>query len=504
MPAKSAQLNRSSYSRVFTIENRAGPAQVPEYQGRARAMGIAWPQGDVTPVRIPSSSRYDSFEIVDVIRGAQGLPSLSLEFRQLLAISEILKLVKRECPLDVQIHFGSCTDPSDFNGGWEDGRVTVLEAAHPTDYTTSELGALDSDQRASTLETVPFTALDMFEIGPINPEVQATAVVTDEVLDVVICDEVTCGACGLPSDGCQVVFALTGATTGSPGLPSELVYTSDGGANWASTNISTLGLAEVPDAMACVGINLVVISNDSDSLHYAPIADILTGTEVWTEVATGFVAAGSPLAIVSVDATHTWIVGDGGYVYFTGDPTSGVAVQTAGDVTTENLNAIHCLDELNLVAVGENNAVIFTTSGGKAWASVTGPNAGVVLNTVAVHRIKEWFIGDAGGQLWYTLDAGISWTEKGFPGSGGGAVRDIVFPNPTVGYMAHNLAGPAGRLLRSIDGGNSWFLTPERAGQVMPANDYIGSVAACADDINVVFAGGLGADGTDGFLVKMA
>lgn len=504
MPAKNATLNKTSFSRVFLIENGAGPAQVPEYEGLARMMGLDWPQGDVTPVRVPSPDAYDRFEIVDVIRGAQGLPSTTLEFRQLATISEILRKVRRECPMDIQLHVGTCKNPSDFNGGWEDGRVVVLEVAYPTGYSTGDLGALDSDQRATVLESVPFTSLDLYEIKPINPEEQATAEVTDEIVDVAICDAVSCGACGLPSDGCSVVFALAGPVAGSPGLPSELLYTEDGGANWSATNIATLGLAEAGSALACVGTNLVVVSNASNSLHYAPIADILDGTETWTEVTTGFVVSGEPNDIISLDPQHTWIVGDGGYVYFTADPTAGVTVQTAGSVTAQNLNEIHALDVDNLVAVGASNAVIVTTSGGDAWSSITGPNVGVALNTVAMHRLNEWFIGDAGGQLWYTTDGGTTWTEKTFTGSGAGAVRALAFPTPSVGYMAHNTAGPAGRILRTIDGGNSWYVLPEKSGVAMPANDYVGAIAACSEDPNIVFAGGLADDGSDGFLVKLS
>jgi len=45
---------------------------------------------------------------------------------------------------------------------------------------------------------------------------------------------------------------------------------------------------------------------------------------------------------------------------------------------------------------------------------------------------------------------------KGFPGSGSGVVYDICFASDAVGYLAHATTTPAGRILRTYDGGYSW------------------------------------------------
>lgn len=497
MPEK---LQRTPFSRVFTIENRAGPANVPVYEGLSRAMGISFPQGDVTPVYNPSESQYGKFDVVDKIRGARGLPTLPIQFRMERDLSEVLEKVNRECDWDIQIHFGDCQDPTDFN---EFNGILVLEAAASTSYDTSELGALDSSQDAVIEENVPFTGEFLYIVRPVNPEELAATEVTDEIIDIVICDAVTCGACGLPRDGCQRVFALTTGTAGSPGLAAELLFTSDGGATWGETDITTLGLGVAPSAMTCVGTNLVVVSNASDSLHYAPIVDILNGVEVWTEVTAGFVAAGSPNAIFSLSRTQTWIVGDGGYVYFSDDITVGVTVQTAGTVTAQDFNAIHGIGKNDLLAVGAANALVVTSNGGETWSLVVGPAVGVALNTVWMRSELEWFIGDAGGDLWYTRDGGTNWTQKAFAGDGAGQVRHITFATPTVGYMAHDTAAPLGRILRTVDGGYSWIVQPP-SGLTFPVNDQINKIAACRDNVNIAFGGGLGDNAADGFIVKLA
>ena len=89
---------------------------------------------------------------------------------------------------------------------------------------------------------------------------------------------------------------------------------------------------------------------------------------------------------------------------------------------------------------------------------------------------------------------------KGFAGAGSGQVQDIVFATPSVGFMAHS-TGTAGRVLRTIDGGFSWYVLPEGAGSI-PANESVNRLAVC-DDPNILYAAGVGS-GADGILLKAA
>lgn len=501
---RAVPLQRTPDSRVFTIEDGAGPQNAPRYQGLARAGAVDWPAGDSSPVFAPSRDQYRKFDIIDRIEGTQGLPTLPIEVEKQRILSEMLALRRKGCTVDLHVHIGACKNPTDFNQGYE--VAIVLEGGKITGYSLNDIGAFEPGQDAAVIETVPFTGLDYYEVVPLSPAEIAASEIVQEIVDVAICDSKTCGDCGLgSSDGCQKVFALTVTAGGSPGLAAELIYSEDGGGTIGQTNVSTLAGNEEPSALGCVGTNLVVVSEQSASIHYAAIADILDGDETWAEVSTGFVGGGEPRKIFSLGRTFTWIVGAGGYVYFSDDVTSGVTVQSAGSVTVQDLNAIHGADELNLVAVGDSNAVLVTSNGGSTWASVTGPDVGVNLNAVWVKSKDVWFVGTAGGKLWYTTDAGGSWTEKSFPGGGAGVVRDIAFSTANVGYMAHDTATPRGRILRTIDGGFSWQTIPESSTSVtMPANDRFNAVAACADDPNVVYGGGLADNATDGILVKAA
>jgi len=210
------------------------------------------------------------------------------------------------------------------------------------------------------------------------------------------------------------------------------------------------------------------------------------------------VAGNGPLAIWNLKPGYTWIVGENGYVYFLSAPANPVVVQDAGVATLSNLNDVHAYDENYVLAVGDANAVIHTTDG-QTWAAVVGPAALVNLTCCWMVNENIWWVGDAAGHLWYTLNAGGSWLEKLFPGSGAGAVHDIEFVSRQVGYLAHATAAPLGRVLRTIDGGYSWYVLPEGIG-VMPDNDRFNDLATCGD-VNIVAAGGLAGNGTDGILV---
>ena len=145
--------------------------------------------------------------------------------------------------------------------------------------------------------------------------------------------------------------------------------------------------------------------------------------------------------------------------------------------------------------------MIYTT-GRDIWVETTirPVGVGVELTCVAMKDENIWFVGTDGGEVYYTLDQGATWTLKGFPGSGAGVVRDIDFPSDTIGWLAHSDATPTGRILRSLSGGESWDQVPEGAAPI-PASDYYGALYGCRDNPNFMAAVGLGDDGADGIIV---
>lgn len=485
-------------TRVFLIEGRARPDHAPTYEYNLRMMGVSQDFGDVTRIEEPDPYEYGSFVEVGQTRGQTARPSTSLEGRLAMDLaSTMLRLARKKCAIDIQLHVGQCTDPSAFNTFQ---KALVFEQAFLTNYNTDDLGALQSGDQNPVNETVDISAKDFYEVLPISFGSKAGSIVTNEVVDVTICDTPSCGDCTEESDGCERVYAISLQAGGSPSTPADVIFSIDKGSTWYAHDIDTLLATEDPSAIGCFGSYLVVVSNDTNSIHYVlkSVIDSLSDPS-WSEMATGFVTGGEPNDI-SVIGSTAFICGDSGYVYKSTDITSSVTAIESGTLTSSVLNAIAALSEEFVVAVGNDGIVMYTSNGSTFALSTTLPaGVGVNLNRVAVKSETEWWVGTSTGYVYYTLDGGTTWHTQDFPGSGAGVVYDIQFATASVVYLAHTTAAGAGRILRSYNGGQSWQIVPEETGQSMPANDRIEALAVC-NDPNFVVGVGLADNGTDGFI----
>lgn len=489
---------KNAYSRVFLIKRRARGDRAPSFQSCLIAGSVEQAFGDIERIECPDPEEYGSFIEVGTIRGAEERPTTSLTGRYASDIaSELLQLAKIKCASDVQIHFGDCEDPSDFNNF---SKAIVLEEAFLTNVSTDELGSLDSGGQAAINESADLAAASWYEVLPLKFSERAGSVVTTELVDVVFADKVGCGECEDEGDGCEKIYATTVTAAGSPGTPADCVYSLDNGVTWYAEDVDGLSTNDA-DAIAVVGDYVAIFSNAAEALYYLLKSDLDgTGAEgTWTEVTTGFVASSGPNDAWSV-GTKAFIVGDGGYVYSTEDVTAGVTVLDAGVATASNLAAVHALSKTQAIAVGASGAVIYTYDG-LTWSAAPSSPGAIALGTCWMKSKKEWWVGGASGSLYYTTDAGISWTQKAFSGSGAGTVHDIAFATNSVAYLSHATATPAGRILRSYDGGYSWIVLPEGSGSI-PANDQVNALATCSNDPNIVIGVGLADDGSDGFVVK--
>lgn len=489
---------RTAYSRVFLIEGTAFPDHAPAYKSCLRLTALSRGYGDIERIECPDPFSYGQFIEVAQIKGASERPTSSLEGHYPLDItSDLLRLSKQGCPFDIQVHFGECTDPSNFEAA---DKVVIMESAYLSNYATEDLGALQSGDNAVINETGDVSSTDAYEAVPLGYAAKASSIVTLEVKDVVGCDSISCGECTQESNGCKKFYASTIAAGGSPGTPPDVVFTLDGGVTWYAHDIDALSTAQDGTAIECFGDNVVVISYQANGLAWVDKDDLNSYTDpTWALVTTGFVAAKAPRNLWSA-GNYLFIVGDGGYVYGTADPTAGVTVLDAGTATADILLAVHGLSDSFAVAVGMDGAII-KTEDGATWTALTRPvGVGVNLNTVWVLSEFVWFIGTSTGRLYYTTNGGTTWTEKSFTGSGTGSVLSLYFPKKSVGFMSHQTSGTKGRILSTWNGGNTWKLDPRNTG-TFPANDKLNALAGCVSDPNFVVGVGLADDAADGYIL---
>ena len=486
---------KTSQTRVFLIEGRARSDHRPSYESSLKLTGTSQSFGDVTKIEVPDPNNYDKFIEVDRIRGSEERVTTSLVGRYAAEIkSALLRIARAGCSNDVQLHMGNCTDPSDFNAF---NKSMILEDVIITGYNTEDLGALGSDERAKIDETAEISAKDMYEVLPLSFSLKAGDIITNEVIDVSIADFASCGDCGDESDGCYRIYALTSAAGGSAGTPSDVVFSLDKGVTWYAHDIDTLSTNDGV-AIDKIGDYIVVISADTDSLHYALQSEILpTYDETWTAVATGFVAAGSPRAMSSV-GRKAFIVGDQGYIYFTDEPTAGVEVLDAGTVTGNSLYAVHAIDEDNAMAGGDFGMVVYTKNR-TGWSTTsTGPSINKV-QAVWMQDENNWFVGDDAGGLYYTINSGGAWTAKALPGTTPSEIKSISFSTQSVGVISAVVSSKA-RVYRTLDGGYSWTISPQGSASI-PAADALNTVEACRSDPNFIVGGGLADDASDGVIM---
>jgi len=456
--------------------------------------------GDIERIECPDPDGYGLFDEIGFIQGAieRATSSLIGRYASDLA-SDLLEIAKRRCTADIQVHFGVCTDPRSFNTFT---KAVLFENVSLTSWSVDELGALSSDENSAINETVDLSIDEVIEVLPMAFVGRAADLLFNEAVDVVICDQQGCGdECEDESTGCEKIYVLVGGITGSPGTPPDIVYSTDKGATWAIDEVTSLLATEGANALACIGDYVVVVSNDSNSLEWKLRALINAGTAFnWTEVALGFVLTGEPNDIWSV-GTYAFIVGDGGYIYGCTDPTAGVTVLDAGVATTEDLLAVHALDDQFVVAVGENDAIVWAPDG-VTFAAATATGGGGDLQCIWIKGEREWYIGDDNGDIYYSLDQGTTWTLTAAVPGGATIIHDIQFASNSVAYACGNLSD-VGKIWRTYSSGNSWVTMPDGVG-ILPVALDLNALAACEFDENFVVTVGEGAVANDGIIITGA
>ena len=488
--------------RVWTIKWRAGPSREPLYHGQGMAGSPDWGQGDVTKIEQPSDTQYNQWDEIASFQASPDRPTLTLSVYEHSGRSDIMELIRIRCPFDIQVHMGLCEDPRDFDHGWQ--KVRVLEDASATGYSATDHGALEGGSQDKITEEMPTSARWIYDVLQMRYQSVAANEVGEEVIAVDVCDRITCGDCeGVdPSDGCLKVFAVTNSAGSSPGLLPQVIITTDqfGTNDIIERWVTTFTLGDNASDAACVGSNFVVITSDGEEIHYAPTADMIDEDETWTQVTTGIVAGAGPNAIWNYSPLFSFIAGLGGYIYLMKNPSDGLTVLDAASIVTDDLNDIEGWDAENVAAVGDAGAFVYSQDGTNFEAG-TAPVGPTDLYALAYRNKSEIWVGGDDGILYVTTDYGAHWTTKALPGAGT-QVDKILWLTESVGFVAVRTAAPLGIILRTINGGYTWYIVPEGANQAVPVADGFNDMAGCEKEANRLFIGGLGGDAADGILLK--
>lgn len=225
-------LIQSGNSRLWVFEGGASPATTPKYYSRIILNDLSKGEGDVTPVYEPSDESYDKFDEVDQIRGAEERATGSLTGYYNFKKSPLLRLSRLGCYLDLQILFGRCNDPRNYNSAWD--KIVVFEEALVTNHNLSSIATLTQDDRNQSEESADVSGVQYYEIVKLQYEtvtsVSGTGTVNDGIL--------VLGTEGCQSGDCNESVVVGGETIIISNGANAIFYSTDELTTSGSTSAS--------------------------------------------------------------------------------------------------------------------------------------------------------------------------------------------------------------------------------------------------------------------------
>src|SRR5262245_36619097 len=439
----SDQIITQKHKRNFIQLGGARPGNALAYAGQdgqyMAIQGVGLPEsGGIDPIWVPDPRRIGQYTLVARSITPPDLASATLVLKeQHGSIPKQLGVIG--CQFNMYEVTGRCKDLSDFLSGWND-YVLIYAGALVTDKDLGDRTGWDSDDAVE--DSLSLVLNNIYPIGALGFGEDAAAQVDREVIDIVYGTQVQCGDCGPPNDGTKWAYAITKSSgAGSPGLPSEVIYRTDGSANWIDTAITGIGATVDATAIDIVGDKLVVVVNAENAYYWATINQVTGVPGAFTKVTTGFVAGKAPNDLFVASPRAVYFVGNGGYIYKATDITAGVTAINAGSATTNDLLRIHgTQDGTVLLATGRASTTIVSTNSGATWGTTVSNVSGVALDVGAALVLDQqrFWVGTLNsGRLYYTLNGGQTWTEKSFSGAGSGNLYDVVAATDEVLYFSH-------------------------------------------------------------------
>lgn len=507
------EVMRTGYQRAWLQRGGPRPSNPIRYAGADGAYvevgDAAIPVRGITRDQVADPYQIGAYRTTGIIQTPPEFATNQVMFRNKRGVLPWLE-VGAQCEYNLYNTMGFCRNPADFSGGWETG-VTIFSKGLATTRNKQGLAKFVDDVVSMTQADTTWTG-GIYDIGPLSFGEEATAEVTREIVDVAYATAFECGRCGPGNDGTIWRYALQQDDGASTGIRASVIYTTDDGATYQSSQITTLAGNDTVVAMDIMGGYVVVLSDSGNAYHYAPIDDLLGTVGAWTAVTSGFVALNLPRDLWVASPNLAFIAADNGYIYQLSGVGQAVTVASAAGATTEDLRRINGSGE-TIVAVGANGAVVVSGTRGRTWGAAAG-SLGVADTVQAVEVLDPylWWVGTDAGQLFYTETGGASWAEYAFSGSGAGQVLDIVAATPEVLYFSHSTAAPDARIFASITGGAVFdlsTLTNQRRLVGLPTFDRANRLAVpttgqLASRAGHLLVGGLAGNGTDGILLHAA
>ncbi|MCF6269353.1 MAG: YCF48-related protein [Melioribacteraceae bacterium] len=239
---------------------------------------------------------------------------------------------------------------------------------------------------------------------------------------------------------------FTSATEGWLAGDSDLLKTTDGGANWGTANSGLSSAAfgyKIMHSIYFVSSSTGYIVGNNGK--FARTTNGNTSNPTWT-VST--IAGEENYYSVSFGTSSTgWVVGNGGVIQKTTN-SGGAWTAQVEPITTEKLNATFFVSSNTGWAVGENGIVVTTTDGGSSWSTVNLGTTNTLFDVYFPSADVGYICGDA--VFYYTKDGGTTWTSRTVINE----YYSTKFINDNIGWIVGSTG--FGTLFKTTNRGSSW------------------------------------------------
>lgn len=476
---------RNDLARAWIFEDGVYKCGVkPDYIPCLSVDSLTQDRGDITRVECPDPFQYGKFVEVGSVPGE--ISRLTTTFTGRMTRDELSlfrRLFNKGCSFDMQLHFGLCARPTDFN---QFDKVLVFEDVQVTSFSTDALVALQSGDRAEINETVDVSVGDFFELVQLQyVERGATQTATTAALiDGLISDSVSCGDdCDTASDGCQNIFAIDSS--------GEVVWSTNSAVTWTAATVTLDGAGLQPVAGLDELNGYLWAYNQNGEIVFTTPDDLRANAT--PRIVTGLNATGN-----DQDSSFSYglVVGDAGFIGYTTSPDAGFTILPTA-VTAANLSVVSIGKTgrgADFALAGGATGTLLASPDGLSWEVITTPAslAAATVTAVLPRSKVNWIIGANNGEVWCTEDAGVTWTQVVLPVVAT-SVTAIEQCNSHEVFIATNA-----NFLRSVDGGTS-FLDQPASTKAFPTNGGLNAIFCCPTDPNRVFV--VGDDGAAAGLV---
>lgn len=431
-----------------------------------------------TKLYCPDPDKYNEFVVVTTISGEDADGSLSLSTNYNLNTSALEKMYKKGCYFPLQVHIGSCTNPSDFS---QFEKAIILTDALVTNYTLSNLTALNPSARGVVTESIDITFADILTVTAPNFALDLETALTDgPIIDSFTFCEDSCCMC--PNGSGRYVVQLYDCGTDCTQL--RILYQTDCG-DWRAINHPS---CEGFDCNQFFNNNILF---DNDGYHYLHLSGNF-GTDVFSTILNSKITIplsallnNSTLKAADGCGTKVIFVGDNGYifVYNTETGTYRQVINSNIPITNNHCEVKFCPDDCCTYAIGGTTGIFYVASLDDDTTAST-----YALNSINdVHELAFpsccSVVAAAGddGLFHINLSNGtITQAANIF-----GTITALSFPNEFVGY-AVSVSGTTVYIWMTVDGGLTWSLVNSD----LDTTYVVTTISACCDDPSIVTVAG--------------